>query len=385
MADPSVVGGADIRGARGRFPATADRAYFNTAAVGLASRWLAESVHGFVDEWTSVGLDVSRGEQAGEASRSMVAKLIGAEACDVALISSVSAAAGLVAAQFGAAGSGANVVIGQREYSSNHFPWRQLAKRGYDVRQVPFRNGGLEPEDVSDHVDAGTRLVAFSGVQTATGHRSDIAAISGVARRVGAIVFVDGSQLVGALPVADDLQHVDVLVAPDHKFLLHAGRGMGYCYLSQQAQERFTPINAGWKAGAVPFDSFFGPHMVLSPTASRFDNSISWLAAVGNQAALAAFDHFGFEAIYARNRELATKLRAALDHAGWHPIELPEPNHSTIVSVPIGDLPPSRLLRALSQQKVICSVRDGYLRAAAHFYNHEDDIERLASTLNSVT
>jgi selenocysteine lyase/cysteine desulfurase len=92
---------------------------------------------------------------------------------------------------------------------------------------VPFRNGGIEPEDVARLVDSGTGLVAFSGVQTATGHRSDIAAISGVARRVGAIVFVDGSALVGALDVADDLPAVDVLVVPDHKFLLHAGRGMG--------------------------------------------------------------------------------------------------------------------------------------------------------------
>ena len=102
-----------------------------------------------------------------------------------------------------------------------------------------------------------------------------------------------------------------------------------------------------------PPPRFHGTRDILS----RFENSISWLAAVGNQAALAVFDHFGFEAIYARNRELATKLRVALDHAGWHPIELPEPNRSTIVSVPIGDLQPSRLLGALSQQKVICSVR----------------------------
>ena len=65
------------------------------------------------------------------------------------------------------------------------------------------------------------------------------------------------------------------------------------------------PINAGWKAGRVPFESFFGPAMDLSPTASRFDNSISWLAAIGNEAALSVFDDFGADAIYARNRELA--------------------------------------------------------------------------------
>ena len=290
---------------------------------------------------------------------------------------------GLVAAQFGPASPGESIVIGQREYSSNHFPWRQLASKGYDVRQVPFRNGGLEPDDIARHVDGGTRLVAFSGVQSATGHRSDIAAISGLARAAGAIVLVDGSQLVGALPVAGDLRHVDVLVAPDHKFLLNAGRGMGYCYLSPAAQARFTPVSAGWRAGSVPFDSFFGPAMNLSATASRFDNSISWLAAIGNQAALTVFDDFGPGTIYARNHELTVKLRAALTGIGWDPVNLPAQNQSTLVSVPVGDTEAARLLSALSEQGVICSARDGNLRLAVHFYNHEDDIERLVATLVS--
>jgi cysteine desulfurase/selenocysteine lyase len=374
---------ASIRDARRLFPATADRAYFNTAATGLASRRLADSYHAFIDEWTATGLDFPRGERAADDARSAVARLTGADARDIALIPSVSSAAGLVAAQFGPAGPGESIVIGQREYSSNHFPWRQLAGKGYDIRQVPFRNGGLEPADVAGRVDAGTRLVAFSGVQSATGHRSDIAAISGLAREVGAVVFVDGSQLVGALPVADDLRHVDVLVAPDHKFLLNAGRGMGYCYLSPAAQARFTPVNAGWRAGSIPLDSFFGPEMNLSATASRFDSSISWLAAVGNRAALSVFDEFGPDTIYARNRELTTKLRSALTGVGWDPLDLPEQNQSTIVSVPLGDSAPARLPGALAAQGIICSARDGNLRLAIHFYNHEDDIERLVTTLTS--
>ena len=193
MTDPVPAGqAAGIGDARRLFPATAGRAYFNTAAVGLASRRLADTYHQFIDEWTATGFDYSRGEQAAGAARSAVARLIGADAADIALIPSVSSAAGLVAAQFGAAGPGQSIVIGQQEYSSNHFPWRQLAGKGYDVRQVPFRNGGLEPDDVAGRVDAGTRLVAFSGVQSATGHRSDVAAISGQARTAEAIVFVDG-------------------------------------------------------------------------------------------------------------------------------------------------------------------------------------------------
>ena len=373
---------ADICDARRLFPATADWVYFNTAAVGLASRRLADAYHEFIDEWTANGLDYSRGERAAGAARSAVARLIGADVSDIALIPSVSSAAGLVAAQFGPASPGESIVIGQREYS-NTSPGVSCPSKGYDVRQVPFRNGGLEPEDIGERVDVGTRLVAFSGVQSATGHRSDIAAISGLAREAGAIVFVDGSQLVGALPVAGDLRHVDVLVAPDHKFLLNAGRGMGYCYLSPAMQARFTPVNAGWRAGSVPFDSFFGPEMNLSATASRFDSSISWLAAIGSQAALTIFDDFGPGTVYARNGELTTKLRAALTDAGWDPVDLPEQNRSTIISVPLGESGPSQLLSALSEQRIICSARDGNLRLAIHFYNHEDDIEQLVTTIAS--
>lgn len=373
---------ADVTEARRLFPATEAAAYFNTAAVGLASRAVAAAYHGCVDHWTERGFDWLRGEAAAERARSSVAALLGAEASDVALIASVSAAAGLVAAQFGPARSGQNVVIGEREYSSNHFPWRLLAGKGYDVRQVPFRNGGLEPDDVARHVDAHTQLVAFSAVQTVTGHRSDIPAIAALARGVGALVFVDGSQIVGASAVAEDLGFVDVLATADHKFLMNAGRGMGYCYLSPGAQDRFVPINAGWKAGAVPTESFFGPAMQLSTTASRFDNSISWLAAVGNEASLSVFDTFGRDAIHDRNRQLSELLRTALAEGGWQPADLPEANRSTIVSVPLRAAEPTTLLAELKQRGVICSARDGHLRLAVHFYNHEDDIERAVQALS---
>src|SRR4051794_478756 len=361
---PGAARGDEIREARRHFPATTGRAYLNTAAVGLASRRLHDTYRDLVEAWTSAGFDFVQGERAAADARAVVAALMGAEAADVALIPSVSAAAGLVAAQFGPARTDENVVIGEREYSSNHFPWRQLTSKGYEVRQVPFRSGGLQPADVAGHVDAGTRLVAFSGVQTATGHRSDIPAISAVARAVGALVFVDGAQLVGALPVADDVRHVDVLAVTDHKFLLNAGRGIGYCYLSRRAQEEFVPVWAGWKAGAVPVESFFGPGMNLSTTASRFDTSVSWLAAIGHRSALTLLEDYGSDAVFARNRELAGALRTALAGAGWDPLELPEANRSTIVSVPLEGRDPQRLLAALADRRVVGSVRGGNLRLA---------------------
>jgi len=374
----------DVREARLSYPATEEWAYFNTAAVGLASRMVADAYEAFLTDWMTNGLDYVRAEAAAENARSSVAALMGTDPANVALIPSLSTAAGFVAAQLGEAASGESVVIGEQEYSSNHFPWRQLARKGYEVRQVPFRDGGLEPDEVSENVDAGTRLVAFSGVQSATGHRSDIAAISALAREVGAIVFVDASQMLGAVPVRYQLAQVDVMATADHKFLMHAGRGMGYCYLCPRIRDDFIPINAGWRAGAVPFESFFGPSMELSSTASRFDNSISWLAAVGNEAALSAFDEFGPDTIHDRNAELSNLLRSALSDAGWPPIAVPAANQSSIVSVPVRDRDPSRVVAALKERRISCAARDGNLRLAIHFYNHEDDIVRLVRALSEI-
>ncbi len=297
----------------------------------------------------------------------------------------MSSAAGLVAAQLGPAAPGDNVVIGEREYSSNHFPWRQLERKGYDVRQVPFRRGGLEPDDVEQRVDAGTRLVAFSGVQSATGHRSDIASISTLAREVGAIVFVDGSQMVGAVPVSEALRHVDVLATADHKFLLNAGRGMGYCYLSRAAQERFTPINAGWRAGADPFASFFGPTMELSPTASRFDSSISWLAALRQHGVARHLRRVRTRHhLQPQPRPRGAAARAPSPvRAG---IRLPCRRRTAARSSGFRSATSNRpgSSHALSEQRVIGSARDGALRFSVHLYNHEDDIDRLVAVLGSL-
>ena len=97
--------------------------------------------------------------------------------------------------------------------------------------------------------------------------------------------------------------------------------------------------------------------MDLSPTASRFDNSISSVAAVGDEAALSLFDRFGADAVYARNRELSESLRAVLSDIGWTAVDLPEGNRSTIVSVPFGDEDPGRLLDSLRGQGVVSATR----------------------------
>ncbi len=66
QAEPGSAG--DVRNARNLFPATEKVAYFNTAAVGLASRALVAALKGYIDDWSESGLDFARGEAAGESA-----------------------------------------------------------------------------------------------------------------------------------------------------------------------------------------------------------------------------------------------------------------------------------------------------------------------------
>jgi len=371
----------DVRASRALFPALERQVYLNTAAVGLGSTLLHQAYREFTAQWLDTGLDFVRAEKAADRSRELFARLIGASARDVALVASVSAAAGLVAGQFTQAGTGENLVIGAQEYSSNHFPWRQLAQRGYAVRQVPFHHGGMEAEIVRQYVDGGTRLIAVSAIQTASGHRSDLAALSSIARSVGAWLFVDASQAAGAVDLSGDLAHVDFLSTSDHKFLLNAARGMGYLYIRREVQAQLLPLGAGWRAGAAPFESFFGPKMVLSDTASRFDQSISWLAAIGDEVCLDLVHRIGPGAIHERVRQLASALRHALQDAGMALLAMAEENTSHLVAVPLAGRDPATVLATLKAQGIVCSSRDGHLRISPHFYNDESDVEKVVTGL----
>jgi cysteine desulfurase/selenocysteine lyase len=371
----------DFSKARELFPATRQVAYLNTAAVGLASTRLTETYARVLESWTANGFDYVRGEAAATAARAAVSRLIGAAAADVALVPAVSAAAGLVAAQFLPAAPDENLIVGEQEYSSNHFPWRQLAARGYDIRLAAFRDGGVLPDEVARHADGGTRLIAVSAVQSATGHRTDLAAISRIAHEHGALLFVDGSQSVGALDVAEDTSIADFMAFSDHKFLLNAGRGMGYLYIRREHQPHLVPFGAGWRAGDDPFASFFGPRMVLSETASRFDSSISWLAAIGDEMCLDLINEIGPAEIYTRNRELADHLRFRLAERGLTPHDPGPGGRTHIVAVP---LPPERLDDAatrLQTHGVAAALRGGFVRFAVDFYNDEEDIERAVRAL----
>jgi cysteine desulfurase/selenocysteine lyase len=365
---------------RSFFPGLEQVLYFNTASHAAGSTVVHDAYKQSVDAWFNCRLRWEDSEQAASVARSLFARFINATPDAVALVPYVSTAAGVVASQLPPGCAGENILVPAYEFASNYYPWLLLQQRGYEVRRVPAEEGAVSPEAFSEFADNGTRLIAVSAVQAATGYKIDLAALSKVAARSGAWLFADGAQAVGAVDVDVVRDGIDFLAVPSHKYLLGT-RGMGYLYVRPTLLPTIRPILAGWHAAKEPLESFFGPDMALSETASKLDTSLAWFPVLAEPHALGILDRFGLPYILQRNRCLTRYLYEQLEARGLLAYSFPEAARSPIVTLQLPDA--VECMARLEAARAVVGLRSGRIRLSVHFYNTESEIDRLCELFNN--
>src|SRR6185503_1525433 len=86
------------------------------------------------------------------------------------------------------------IVVTELDHHANIDPWRRLAvERGVTIRTVRMdtATGKLVDEDLERFIGPQTKLVAIGAASNALGTINDLAKVASMARRVGALVFVD--------------------------------------------------------------------------------------------------------------------------------------------------------------------------------------------------
>jgi len=330
--------------------------YLNTSSYGPPPRPAWDALQRSLDDWRAGRTSWEPWADAVSVSRDRFAALIGV---DPAAVTTGAAVSQLLAPVAAAVPDGCRVLVADVEFTSNVFPWAVHADRGVTVRTAP---AGRLAEAVGPDVD----VVAFSAVQSATGEVADVAAISRAAREVGALTVVDSSQALGWLSVDSDAADLQVCAA--YKWLC-SPRGTAFLVHHPTLAERhpgiasrLKPLAAGWFAGEVPHESYYGPPMRLAQDARRFDISPAWHCWVGTAPALQVLAATGVAAIGEHNIALANSFLTALDQP---------PSNSAIVSVPAGDTAVARLTAA----GVRFGVRAGRIRVAFHLYSTTADVD----------
>src|SRR5690606_28089578 len=112
---------------------------------------------------------------------------------------------------------GQHIIVATEQFPSNVYPWQRLCEdAGAQIISVAppdnYSNRGKRwNEKILESINANTKAVAIGHVHWADGTRFDLEAIRKRTREVGALLVIDGTQSVGALPF--DVQHIQ----PDRK------------------------------------------------------------------------------------------------------------------------------------------------------------------------
>src|SRR4029453_8049647 len=82
---------------RGLFPGLKDTIYLNTATMNVGCTPARQAYERAVEQWSAGRFDWPEAEKAGEDARGIFAMIVGAEPQDVAIVTGVSVAGGVVA------------------------------------------------------------------------------------------------------------------------------------------------------------------------------------------------------------------------------------------------------------------------------------------------
>ena len=357
-------------------PAARESAYLDAATYGPAAEPTVVAIHEFTDSWSRGTTRFEVWESAGEDCRSLFAALLNVSPADIAAQPFVSTAAGTIAAQLA---PGDRVVVNEREFASNLWPWLLQRERGVEVVVVPVRAGRCEPADYEAAAGGRVAIIAVSTFQSSNGWRAPLRQLADIAHAGGGMLFVDACQGAGAIRLDPARDGFDLLATDSYKWLM-GPRGAGYMYLSPAARERFRPLSVGLHAARRPLGSFYGVEMNLSETASRFDASASWISVVADREALRLLASVGIETIEPHNLRLAARFRAGLEQLTLETDVFPEAERSPVVAVAVPN--PEDAVVRLATAGVVAARRADRVRFAFHVFNNDSDVDRALNALS---
>jgi isopenicillin-N epimerase len=330
-------------------------------------------------------------------ARERLAAFVGGEPRRLAFTANVTAAVNLVAASLVLAAPG-EILLTDHEYGAMHWCWERTAQRqGLTVRTFALP---VLPKDPGEIVAAAcaamnerTRLLFFSHVLSPTGMVLPAGALCAEARRRGILSVVDGAHAPAFVDLNLDEIAADFYGGNCHKWLL-APTGSGFLYLGTGAAERLAPLQVswGWRQDRSKLDDpdEFGS----TPRLRHFEfegtrDPGPWLAvpaAIDFQAGL------GWQRIRGRIAELTAYVRRRLGgELGLAPATPAGPGlcgAMTAFRLPPGTDGPALRRRLWEEYRVEAPVierPDGLLiRASTHFFNTEEEVDRLVDCLWTV-
>jgi selenocysteine lyase/cysteine desulfurase len=366
------------------FPVTRNVVYLNHAAVGPLSTRAYEAMEGHARDQREFGaLHWREWYHEYELLRQSAARLINAGPEEIAILKNTSEGLSFVAEGFRWK-RGQNVVTTDLEFPSNFVPWKNLERRGVELRVVESHDGAYGIGDIAKLIDQNTAIVTVSAVAFHNGFAADLDAIGELCASHGVLFCVDAIQALGAIPIDVTRSKIAFLASDGHKWLC-GSEGAAIFFVAGQHRGKLEVIENGWQ-NIERRGKFINCSTDLLPDSRRFEaGSLNTNGVYGLHAAIDLLHEIGPIEIASEVKRIATLLADELEGIGYI-VKTPRPIASGIVAATPPAVEPNTLLRLhrlLEENGIVCAPREGMLRFAPHFYNDETDIQRVIDVLKS--
>ncbi len=331
-------------------------------------------------------LTAAFGNEQNERARTAAARLINADAADVALVPSISYGVASAAKVLEVA-KGSRVLVLQDDHTSPVLEWQSRAEgQGFSVETVAQPGDGDWTSAVLAAIDrpnaAPLAVVSISSVHWSDGGAIDLIAVGKAAKAKSAVLLVDATHGAGIMAIDVKALDPDFLFFPTYKWTL-GPYGRAFMYVARRHQdgvplEQTAPARRDVRAESKVY---FADTRYLD-SARRFDmgerdHFISMeMASLGMELVA----QWGSVALVERLSMLTDRIA---DGVKGLPVQVVArqwraPN---ILSLGFAGGVPEPLIAALAAEGIHVAPRLGRMRISPHAYNDEADVDRLVAAL----
>ncbi|MFZ2200048.1 MAG: cysteine desulfurase [Microgenomates group bacterium] len=236
-------------------------------------------------------------------SRDRVAKFIGTRSEEIIFVRNTTEAINLVSYAWGMDNlkEGDVIVTTLMEHHADLVPWQQVAKRtGARVEVVGLTEDGLiDMDDYEKKLKMKPKMVSFVHVSNALGTINPVKEMTKLAHKAGAMVLVDGAQVVPHMKVDVSEIGCDFYAFSGHKML--GPMGIGVLWGRKEILEKMSPFLTG--GGMI--SEVYTDHSTWAEVPDKFEAGTPNVAgAAGLAAAIDYLEKLVMENVRAHDLEI---------------------------------------------------------------------------------
>ena len=381
-AQPAMRAGAVFPASvRADFPSVSLETYMNSAAIHPLGTFAARAIEQGVayrvkgpgDGRTDFGADKQHD------LKRRYGQLINATADEIAYTANTSDGENIVVMGMDLPRRGGNIVIDELHFTTSLYMYKEIEKKGVELRIVKHRNWAIDVNDMDKAIDKNTRLVSLALVSNVNGFMHDAKAVSALAHARGAYLFADIIQAVGAVPIDMRALGIDFASAGTYKWLM-GERGIGFLYVREDLQGTVLPTT---RYGHRQVTNFNRAELTWEPLpgAAKYETGgIGVLLAACVSEGINYVQALGLDKIRAHARQLTDRLQTELPPLGYKPLT-PRGTETPILAFELKDA--AATAKALHDGKVAGTViaNENRLRLSVSVFNTHEDIDHVVEAL----